>query len=305
MPERASPPGDPQRLIERSLQLPNAVWRLKEAAPATAHCLLLAFRYTATSDEKREGLVRLGLNLSTGAALPGELVGAYLASLAGLESWEVPQSLAGAAGHAPSIALRARTLVERAVRADLEPFLAAMRRGLERDRCRVHAYHDDLRRAALEKLAKLERTSSAPKTGGKAQDAVKRERLRIAAIEREYAGKISDLRHNYALGVEVAWTQALLLEAPVRRHLVIVKRRKTDREIAIDCHMTARLMEPPVCDWGDGFGSERVVCDEHLHLKEAGGRSPCPSCAKAYCWACHGDGCPKCGAPVRGNARTG
>ena len=52
-------PSDPQRLLDRALDLPNAVWRLHAAKPTWTRCLLLAFRYTAISDEKREGLVWL------------------------------------------------------------------------------------------------------------------------------------------------------------------------------------------------------------------------------------------------------
>ena len=43
-----------------TLDFPNAVWRLHQVSAAWTRCLLLAFRYTAVSDEKREGPVWLG-----------------------------------------------------------------------------------------------------------------------------------------------------------------------------------------------------------------------------------------------------
>ena len=54
-------PSDPQRLLDRALDLPNAVWRLHDAKPTWTRCLLLAFRYTAISNKKspRIGLARL------------------------------------------------------------------------------------------------------------------------------------------------------------------------------------------------------------------------------------------------------
>ena len=55
--DHVAPPGDPERLLDRALDLPNAVWRLHAAKPAWTRCLLLAFRYTAISDEKRDGLI--------------------------------------------------------------------------------------------------------------------------------------------------------------------------------------------------------------------------------------------------------
>ena len=85
-------------------------------------------------------------------------------------------------------------------------------------------YHDDLRRTAQTKLAAL-----ASASGEKAEADRKRETLRIAAIEREYAAKLDDLRHNYDLRVTVDWVQGLTLFAPVHRYDVLIKRRKGER----------------------------------------------------------------------------
>ncbi len=61
--------GDPQRILEQGLDLPNAVWRFHGATATFTRCLVLAFRYTAVSDEKREGLAWLGFNVATGAVI--------------------------------------------------------------------------------------------------------------------------------------------------------------------------------------------------------------------------------------------
>ena len=79
-----------------------------------------------------------------------------------------------------------------------------MRRRLDRDRARIHEYHDDLRRTSLKKLA-----ASSAALGEKAEADRKRETMRVTAIEREYAAKLDDLRHNYALRVTVEWVQGL------------------------------------------------------------------------------------------------
>src|SRR5258708_3632488 len=85
-----APPSDPERLIERALQLENAIWRFEGAEPAWTRCLLLAFRYTAISDEKREGLVWVGLNQGTGAVLDGDLLGRLRTLLADTVEWHAP-----------------------------------------------------------------------------------------------------------------------------------------------------------------------------------------------------------------------
>ena len=84
-----TPPGDPERLLERALDLPNAVWRFHGVAAGWTRCLLLAFRYTAISDEKREGLVWLGFNQGTGAVID-EAATRLRALLAEDAEWRAP-----------------------------------------------------------------------------------------------------------------------------------------------------------------------------------------------------------------------
>ena len=288
------PPADPTAMINHVLELPNAVWRLAGSAPSWTRLLLLTFRTTAISDEKREGLVTIGLNCTTGAVLGPDMLGRLNAALDVATAWTAPDpAISRAAGPAwdpATLAAKLRPLIEHRARADLDPFVAAMRRRLERDRTRVHAYHDDLRRAAHAKLAAAKRGS-----GEKAEASAKREAMRIAAIERDYAAKLADLGHNYALKVTVDWVQGLSVVAPVQRYELLIKRRKGERMLAMDWHPVARILEAPVSDWGLGLGAARVVCDERLHLTEPAGAGACGGCGKAYCRACYGGGCPKCG----------
>lgn len=288
-----TPPSDPQRLLDRALDLPNAVWRLHAANPTWTRCLLLAFRYTAISDEKRDGLIWLGFNQGTGAVLDGDFLRRLRMHLASVVDWQMPEPdsrrAAGVAWDAATVTARIERLVEHHVRLDLKPFLNAMHRRLDRDRRRVYAYHDDLRRTAQLKLAAL-----ASASGEKAEADRKREMLRIAAIEREYAAKLNDLRHNYDLRVTVTWMQGLTLFAPVYRYDVLIKRRKRERAMSIDWHPAIRMVEPPPSDWGLGVGRARLVCDDHVHLTDLSGQAPCPSCGKAWCRACHSVACPRC-----------
>jgi hypothetical protein len=290
----AAAPNDPERLLDRGLDLQNAVWRLEDAKPRWTRCLLLAFRYTAISDEKREGLVWLGFNQGTGAVLDDDMLSRLRSLLSNTVDWQAPEpdirQAAGPAFDGATLAGRVRPLVQLHVRRDLEPFLSATRRRLERDRARVHGYHADLRRTALTKLAALQSAD-----GAKAEADRKREAMRVAAIEREYSAKLDDLRHNYALRVTVDWEQGLTLFAPVHRYAVLIKRRKGERLIHVDWHPAIRMIEPPPSDWGPGTTRARLVCDDRLHLTEPGGQANCPSCGKTWCRACHSAACPRCG----------
>ena len=278
-------PSDPERVLERAIDLPNAVWRFQGMSATCTRCLMLGFRYTAVSDEKREGLIWLGFNLGTGAVV-SDILARLRPALAQMADWQAPEratrSAVGSGWSAARLEARLRPLLDRQVRDSMEPFLRAMRRRLGRDRNRVHAYHDDLRSSSLKRLAALACTE-----GDRAEVDRRRETLRVAAIEREYRAKLDDLRHNYALRVTVEWVQALDLYVPVQRFDVLIRRRKGERVIQLDWHPLVKTAELPPCEAGLGLHRVRVVCDDKLHLTEPAGQAPCPSCGKPFCRACY------------------
>jgi hypothetical protein len=289
-------PRQPERIVDRALELPNAVWRLQGMRSASAPCFLLAFRYAALSDEKREGVMWAGVNGATGAVLGPVLPCLRAAAVEAGERTTISVP-ATSVDDVETVAKKAGAQLKAEIAVELEPFLRAMRRRLERDNARVHGYHDDLRRESLKRLAQL-------KAGERRNDepAMKREQLRIAAIEREYAAKLADLKRNYALRIEVEWVQALLLHVPVQRFDILVKRRKKERLIAMDWHVPVRAMELPPCEAGAGLSAVRLACDEALHLTEPAGQAPCSACGKEFCRACHPQACPRCGTRCAAHA---
>jgi hypothetical protein len=92
-----------------------------------------------------------------------------------------------------------------------------------------------------------------------------------------------------------------MLDLPVQRFEVVIRRRKAERLIHLDWYPLVRMMEPPPCDWGIGLDRQRLVCDEKLHLTDAAGQVPCSSCGKPYCRACHRTACPRCGQSQKRN----
>ena len=155
------------------------------------------------------------MNLGTGAVI-SDILASLRPALARMPEWHAPDQAtrraAGPGWSAAALETRVRPLLDQQVRHGIQPFLTAMRRRLERDRKRVHAYHDDLRSAAVKRLA-----TSARAGGDRADAERRRDTLRVEAIEREYRAKLDDLRHNYALRVTVEWVQALDLYVPVQR----------------------------------------------------------------------------------------
>jgi hypothetical protein len=290
-PENPSP-GSPERILQHSLELLNATYRLQSVNPAWTRYLILRFRYTALSDEKRDGIHDLGFNLANGATLD-DILAELLASVAGLRSLPaLPDTIL-----LPALWERQRLkqILDRTlplrINHQLEPFLRGMHRRQERDLKRLYDYHSDLRREALERLAAI---PSKGELTDKQQTDREREHRRLEAITREYQAKVEDLRQKYTMKLKVEWIQTLELIMPVQRCELLIKRRKGERRFYLDWNPLVRKLEQAPCEYSYTWERPREVCDEALHLISPAAHSPCSNCGKAYCRACHPQRCPKC-----------
>jgi len=292
----ANPPlASPERILEQNLDLRNATYRLEGIAPAWTCYAILSFRYTAISDEKREGLLEFGFNRTNGATLDG-----MLSAEGGLTGAETLTS------HSPFPALaipplpwkpdQFAAILERALpprlRLRLTPFFIGMSRRQERDLQRLLAYHQDLRRESATRLAALLARGELTE---KQQAGQAREHQRLEAITREYQGKVADVRQKYAMKVELMWLQTLELVVPTQRFTIRIKRRKRERLFTLDWNPLVRKLEQLPCEYSYTWERPREVCDEALHLVSPAAHGPCPGCGKAFCRACHEAKCPKCG----------
>lgn len=276
-----------ERVVEHTVNLQNAVYRVVGVTPAWTRYLVMLFRVTAFSGEQRAGVIKLGFNLANGSALDAVVDGLLSAALemAGVKDAPVPApaSLPPLWRPAQLKSRVARALPER-IAAHLAPFLKGMQRRLDRDLQRVQDYFDDLR---AEARLRLQKQLAAEKESA-------RDRLRLEAIAREYEAKVADLRQKYALRVDVAWSQTLEVVMPVQRVELLIRRRKGERRIALDWNPLTRKLDVPPCEYSYTQFPVRVVCDDRLHLISLKSLSPCASCDKAFCRACHPLHCPKC-----------
>jgi hypothetical protein len=275
----------PERLLEHGLILHNAVYRLAGVRPAWTRYRLLVCRYIAISDEKREGIITFGMNLTSGSALD-PFVDVLLAAVTDDTSTQAATVPSDVELPPDWTVARLHTCLTRAlparVGAHLHPFISGMQRRLDRDLAQVFEYYSGLRQESWQRLQRP------------GADAA-REQLRLEAAEREYHAKVADLRQKYALRVTVELSQTLELIMPVQRLTLLVRRRKGERQIAMDWNPLARKLEPPPCEWSYTAEVTRLVCDEALHLVSPPAHASCAQCGKAYCRVCQPRHCPKCG----------
>lgn len=282
-------PSNPEQVLGHELVLDNATFRLLRVTPTWTRYLVLDFRVAAVSDEKREGVLRLGVNQATGA-IPDAMLHQIAPWLDAEDGGSVlpDEDLPPAWERRRVLDLIAAALPSRLDTA-LAPFVKALRRRLDRDQDRLHAYHNALHRDAARRLSMMSDDDPARR----------REEQRIAAIGREYQAKIDDLARQYGMRVMVEWVQTLELAMPVQRFEVQIRRRKAERVIDLDWNPLARRLESPVCEFTFAAERPRLVCDHAVHLVTPAGLASCANCARPFCHACHRDECPKCGETMR------
>jgi hypothetical protein len=292
------PVANPQRILEQSLDLRNATYRLEGVSPAQTCYEILSFGYTAISDEKRDGILQFGINRANGAALDE-----MLPELAATAKERGSPWVGGAAvpplpwTHPQFAAMLGRALPPR-LRLRLEPFLRGMLRRQERDLQRLLAYHEDLERESVSRVAAL---ATRGELSERQQAERARELQRLEAIAREYQSKVADVRQRYAMTVEMTWLQSLQLGMPVQRFAIRLKRRRGERLFALDWNPLARKLDQLPCEYSLSPERPREVCDEALHIVSLAANGPCPACGRAFCRACHPEKCPRCGQGTETN----
>ena len=280
----APAPASPQRIVAHAVSFQNAVCDLAGVSAAWTSYLILFFRYTAFSDEERDGLLTLGVNLTNGAAIEEPSANDLFRAVALPDN---RQSVFPPASELPRdwSNERLNTWIKRALperlNQHLMPFVKGLQRRLDRDLARIHDYYNDLRRESLLRLQK--------------RDGEARERLRLEAIDREYRAKVEDLRQKYSVRVDVALSQSLELIMPVQRFELLIKRRKARRQLQLDWNPLLRRLDMPPCENTFTADAARKVCDDRLHVVSPAAHGPCAICQRAYCRSCHPRKCPKCG----------
>jgi len=287
-------PSNPERILEHTLELTNATYRLKRVTPAWTRYLIMTFSYTAISDEKRDGILRLGLNMNSGSTLDGllELL-LYTTTESGDEHTPLPEGvqLPPLWETARLTAVLNRALPAR-IKERLDRFLGSMRRRQERDLKRIYNYYSQLRQQALERMYQLQQKSELSERQRSEQ---RRTEQRLQTVLREYQAKVADLRRKYAMSVECMWIQTLELIMPVQRFEISIRRRKGKRCFSLDWNPLTRKLEQAPCEYSYTWEKPRSVCDDQLHLVTPAANGPCEKCGKVYCRVCHPNGCPRCG----------
>jgi hypothetical protein len=250
-----------EKLMDQDLRFQDGQVRLVNRAEARTTYLLLIAHYVALSDERKEGLVRMGTHEASGALIP-----------------ELVESLANfpvqyfEPGHTPShFPVRLDKTISSALdgarvqaEAQLAEFFSSMQRRLRRDVRNTREYYEALKREMEDNLK-----------NPNLADGQRQERTaKIQALPRELESKIADLEHKYRVQVTLTACAAMRILVPVVHVGVLLRYRKFQRELQVIWNSLTRRLDPLVCE----------ECQKTMRVltpRDQGSRVLllCPSCA--------------------------
>lgn len=262
-------PIDPVRELERGVTVRNGVVRLRECVSVPTIYVCFVMEYEALADERRGGLIELWVNADTGSVVDWPA--------AVLETAEPREALVSDLG--PRLQAAA-TLASRAadgvVRQRLEDFLGSLERRRGGDLRRLREYFDGIHQDIQRKVQRATRPQKRAS-----------EQHRLDATADAYRTRVADLVDRYSVRVRVWPLTVVACVAPAYQLRVELLRRSAKSEVTLSWNALTRALEPRCCD--ACARSIRVVdlCDDRVHYLCDGCLSPCLTCGRRYCRACH------------------
>jgi hypothetical protein len=251
-----------EQLIGQDLVFVNAQIRITGRAEARTTYMILKSRYVALSDERKEGLVEVGVHENTGAIVEGfeTLWTNFRPQL--YVPGKVPPHFPIHLEKTITCAMnRARALAKD----QLTDFFNSMRRRLHRDVKNTREYYQ-----ALEK--EMEASLSHPNLS----ETQKKERTaKIRELPDEMARKIEDIHHKYKINVRLSGCAALRLLVDVVQVMVEMRYRKFKRAFHLIWNPMTQSLDPLVCEF-----CQQTVRSVYLREENSQLRFCCLSCSQ-------------------------
>ncbi len=249
-------------LIGQDLVFADGQVRVAGRAEARTSYMVLTCRYVALSDERKEGLVQVGVHENSGAVVEGieqlrsELQPRFF------EPGRVPPHFPVRVEQAVSCGMeRGRTLIEK----ELADFIKSMQRRLHRDVKNTREYYDALRKEMLTSLSQVSLT-----------EAQRQERSsKIADLPAEMQRKVEDLKQKYQLEVTITACAALRMLVNIAQIMLEMRFRKFERSVRAIWNPLTRRLDPLVCE-----RCRNTIRRVHPSAGEAGIELLCFSCSQ-------------------------
>lgn len=271
--------------IHENIAFNNATFRIGEMEIKNISYLLCYFRYTATSDEKQEGIIQVltnELNLST-APLANEIVALNEATEELKDIDRIKFRAVLQASYSAGIDM---------AKERLKDFIRSLERRLNRDVHRVHEYYETLKNEAI--IAIKKKIVSAKDRIIKSEDVDDLLKKKINAIETEHKWKVQDLINKYSMNIQIEPVSIIRIETQSPVFWINIKRRLATRLFPVTYNPIFRQVDALPCELCFSPKKPYYICDDKLHIICSTCFRTCHDCGKQYCGVCYKNGCPKC-----------
>jgi len=269
--------------LSAAIGFSNATFRMKTPEQGKIPYALIFFKYSALSDDKKEGLCAILINESNRSTtlLNENLTYNILNAVADVKTEDLPKNEMN-----EEIIQSAHCAATIAIKKNLKDFTKSLERRLNRDIKRVYAYYETLKTETKKLIKKAEKN---PK-----EDAIKKLSDKLEAIDAEQRWKVKDLISKYILKIDIDLVSIIRIETQSTLFWIDIKRRNGIRSFALTYNSLLKRIDPLPCEacfYPQGY---YYVCDTHLHIICADCFKICPHCGKKYCSVCFPKSCPKC-----------
>ncbi len=272
-------------ILQKKLILNNATYRLNGFEEKVVSYLLLNYKYTAISDEKKDKLISIVVNeltLSTLDDFTNRINLFDKSESEGFSALKTEERLP-----IRNILYAGNHGIKSRIKRELYDFEKSMNRRLQRDINRLESYYSLLKKEVEKKIAKK----------GLIGEEKKRELLRIKAIDVEHKKKILDQIDKYSIKIECELISALRIVIPSVVLKVIVYRKKENKGVLLCWNPVLKELEKISCESCYYHSSSHFVCNS-LHILCPDCYIKCSSCEKWTCRVCDSEKCIRCGLPL-------
>ncbi len=196
--------------------------------------LLLTCRYLAQSDEQKEGLVDLAVNVDTGAVVPGMMDSLSMAE----KNYKKNLSQEFTQEKINRVIKLVDMYMSDGVEQTLSEFKKSMNRRFQRDAASLEAYYQALGQEMEESLDR----------SGLSDKLRQERREKIALIPAELAAKQQDLLNKYSIRVKVSPAAVMAISTPAVKVLFKAVSGRIKKDISFIYNPLTKQMDPLVCD---------------------------------------------------------
>ncbi|WP_435547974.1 hypothetical protein [Desulfobacterium sp. N47] len=255
------------RLIADRFSFNGASGTVETVASAMIQYIVLSCRYTAQSDEQKEGMVSLCFNLETSAPVAG--MEDFLYSVEKRFEDKKNRKIIPEKDAINKLIRAVEKNAPVALAHEIKPFQTSMNRRFKRDVENLNEYYTGMKQEMENSL----------KRPGLSDQLISDRNEKIRLIPLELEKKKDDLFNKYSIKTRLALCGAMILNSPAVKVIYNVAIGRKTRKLVIIYNPTIKSVDPLVCE-GCGAGTYNIGFCDALHALCPQCRFGCRVCGK-------------------------